>query len=203
MVTFICRRCRTVLSIPDDALRDKTAGELKCAVCQEAMVAEDAPVHQGKDLTLLRMITGHGKKVLVAIEEQALAEKVAQAMSGRDWNVVVSQTPASALSQLAGTQYDFVVLHARGTASSLREDPVLRYLQRLPMTQRRDLWLCLLCDESPTLDRMTAFRAGVNLVVNTQDVEQLQGMLHHVMGEYEIAYAKFNDELRSRGNSPI
>jgi len=203
MGTFICRRCRTVLSIPDDALRGKTVGELKCALCQEAMVAEDAPVQQGKDLSLLQMITGHGKKVLVAIEEQALAEKVAQAMSGRDWKVVVSQTPASALSQLAGTQYDLVVLHARGAASSLCEDPVLRYLQRLPMTQRRDLWLCLLCDESPTLDRMAAFRAGVNLVVNSQDVEQLQGMLHHVMGEYEIAYAKFNDELRSRGNSPI
>lgn len=203
MVKFICRRCQSILSIPDDALPGKDLGGIKCALCQEPMEVERAPVPQGHDLTPLQMITAGGRRMLVAIAEQALADRVARAMSGFDWHIVLAQPPASALKHLEDTQYDVVVLHARSAAPNQLEDPVLRYLQRLPMPLRRAFLLCLLCDETSTLNYMAAFRAGANLIVNVQDVEKLQSILSHMLKQHQTSYAKFDDELRSRGTSPF
>lgn len=203
MIKLVCNRCRTLLSVPADALAGKDVSGLKCAFCEGPMEVEREPVHQGDDLTPLQLITTGGRKVLVAIADKTLAERVAEAISGGDWHVVLAQTAASALSRLENAQYDVVVLYGKSVPSNLPEDPLLRALQQLPMSERRAFSLCLLCDETATLDYMAAFRAGVDLVVNLQDVAQLRRILDHMLRQHEASYAMFEEELRRKGTPVV
>jgi hypothetical protein len=202
-VRFVCTRCQTTLSIPDETLPGKDLCGIKCAVCQERMEVEGESDLQGQEMTPLQLITASGRKMLVWIAEATLAERVAREMKGSDWRLVVAQDPAAALVQLENTEWDLVVLHARQAGPDLPENPVLHYWQRLPMPSKRASLLCLLCDETPTLDYMAAFRAGVNLVVNVQDLERLPSILNHMLKQHQGFYALFDDELRRRVPSSV
>jgi CheY-like chemotaxis protein len=163
------------------------------------MVVERESVHQSDEVTQVQLITANATKMLVCVADQALAERIAKALKGLAWQVVVAPAPASALSQLETTQYDLVLLQERYGDPNPAGNPVLQYLQGLPMGLRRTTLLCLLCEETPSLDHMAAFRVGANLVVNVQDIEKLQNVLSHMMKQHQASYAIFDDELRKRG----
>ena len=154
---LVCPRCQATFSVPDENAPGRDLRELKCAVCQEPMVVERESVHQGDEVTPLQLITASATKMLVCVADQALAERIARAVKGLEWQIVVAPAPGSALSQLENTQYDVVVLHERYGGSSLAGSPVLQYLQRLPMGLRRASLLCLLCEETPSLDAPGGF----------------------------------------------
>jgi DNA-binding response OmpR family regulator len=165
------------------------------------MEIERESVHQGDEVTPLQLITASATKMLVCVADQVLAERIARAVKGLEWQVVVALAPVSALSQLENTQYDLVVLHERYGGSSLAGNSVLQHLQRLPMGLRRASLLCLICEETPSLDYMAAFRVGANLIVNVQDIEKLQNVLSHMMKQHQASYAIFDDELSKRGTT--
>jgi hypothetical protein len=163
------------------------------------MVVDRESVHQGDEVTPLQLITASATKMLVCVADQVLAERIARAVKGLEWQIVVAPAPGSALSQLENTQYDVVVLHEKYGGSILAGSPVLKYLQRLPMGLRRASLLCLLCEETPSLDALAAFRVGANVVVNVQDIEKLQNVLSHILKQHQASYAIFDDELSKRG----
>jgi hypothetical protein len=165
------------------------------------MVVEHESVHQGDEVSPLQLITASTTRMLVCVADQVLTDRVTRAVKGLEWQVVVASAPVSALSQLENTQYDVVLVHERYGGPNPAANPVLQYLQSLPMGLRRASMLCLLCEETPSLDRMAAFRVGANLIVNVQDIEKLQNVLSHMMKEHQSSYAIFDDELSKRGTT--
>ena len=75
---------------------------------------------------------------------------------------------------------------------------VLHHVQLLPMHQRRQFYLCLLSREKPTLDTKSAFRIGVNLILNVRDLEKTKIILAREMKEYRNFYSLFNAELAKK-----
>jgi len=226
MVKLACPRCHTALSVPEQTLPDRDWSELKCPVCHELMerldrvqpeaekadLSERSPepprvereaVHRGEEITQLHLIEAGGRKALLCIADQTLAEKVARTVRELEFHVVVAQRPPAVLSQLESNQYDLIVLHGSCGGQNSSENPVLLYLQRLPMALRRASFLCLLSDEMSTLDYMAAFRIGANLIVNAQDVKKLRAILNHMLTDHVASYAIYGDELRKRGTSLI
>lgn len=226
MVKLVCTRCHTALSVPEQTLPDRDWSELKCSICHELMelvdrvqpeaektdLSERSPepppvereaVHRGDEITQLHLIEAGGKKALICIADQTLAEKVARAVRELEFHVVVAQRPPAVLSQLESNQYDLIMLHGSCGGKNSSENPVLLYLEHLPMALRRASFLCFLSEEVSTLDYMAAFRIGANLIVNAQDVKKLRAILNHMLKDHVASYAIFNDELRKRGTSLI
>ena len=71
--------------------------------------------------------------------------------------------PAFALGKLRHNNYDLIVLEENFNSDKDSENLVLHHIQVLPMHLRRQFYLCLLCEDKPTLDAKLAFRMGVNL----------------------------------------
>jgi len=200
-VKFVCNRCHTSFTIRDGELSGRDLRDMKCVLCEGPMQLEPVPVQQDDAPTPLQLRTGKSRKMLIALAEQALAERVCQTLRGLDWRIVRAETAAAALNHLENTPYDLVFLHDRDVPPNRCHEPVLRYLQQLPMILRRAVLVCLLCEQKPTLDFKAALCAGVNLVVNVQDVERLPGILSDMMEQHETSYEIFEDELRRRRTS--
>ncbi len=198
---FVCNRCHTSFMIRDGELSGRDRCDVKCVLCEGPIQLEPVPGQQDDAPPPLPLRTGKSRKMLIALAEQGLAERVCQTLRGLDWRIVRAETAAAALNHLENAPYDLVFLYERDVLPNQSHEPVLRYLQQLPMILRRAVLMCLLCDEKPTLDFKAAFCAGVNLVVNVQDVERLPGILSDTMEQHATSYEIFEDELRRRRTS--
>lgn len=226
MVKLVCTRCQTVLSVPDQILPEREQAKLGCPICHQPMELsrearstarmaqasrqppESSPreresVHFGDEVTALQLIEAEGKRALLCIGDQALAEKAARSAREMDFHVVVAQKPTPALSQLENTRYHVIVLHGSCGGRSFSENPVVLHLQRMPMGARRASFVCLLSEEAATLDHMAAFRVGADLVVNVQDLEKFRTILNHMLRNKVTSYSIFDDELKRKGNALI
>ncbi len=167
------------------------------------MGLEEELIRQGDEVASLHLIEAAGKTALICITARALSQKIAEVVRKADYRAVVARNPASALSRIEDDQYQLIVLEEGYGGADWSANPVLLYLQRLPMPSRRKSFLCLLSEQTPTLDPMAAFRIGANLILNLQDVEKMPVILDPLLKDHENFYAVFNDELAKRGRSSV
>jgi hypothetical protein len=135
------------------------------------------------------------KTALICDTNVKRAEKIAQALQEIDFWVVHVLRPAFALGKLHHNNYDLIVLEENFNADKDSENLVLRHVQVLPMHLRRQFYLCLLCLDKPTLDANLAFRMGVNLILNSQDIDKAKVLFARAMKEYRNFYGLFTAEL--------
>ena len=83
--------------------------------------------------------------------------------------------------------------------STLSENLILHHVQLLPMHARRTFFLCLLSDTYATMDRMAAYRLGVDMILNVDDLDNVKIALLRAMKEHRGFYSAFVDELSKRG----
>jgi CheY-like chemotaxis protein len=160
-------------------------------------------VHQSEEITPLHLIEAGDRTALVCIDDAALTERIAQALQTLNYHVAVAQNPPSLLGRMEFDQYRLILLDEGYGGTDSTSNPVLMYLQRSPMPTRRKTFLCVLSEQTPTLDHLGAFRIGANLIINLQDVEKVPLILDRLVKEHEAFYAVFNDELAKRGASSV
>ncbi len=165
------------------------------------MKVESERIQQRDEVTPLHWVEAGGKTALICITDQALSEAVAEGVRGLDYHVIAAREASSALTWLEYGQCELIVLDESYGGADRSRNPVLLYLQRLPMPVRRKSFLCLLCEQAPTLDHMAAFRFGANMVLNFRNVTKMQVILERAIKNHEAFYAVFNDELARRASS--
>jgi hypothetical protein len=226
MVKFACAKCQLVISVSEGTTSIGDAFDLQCPICHGSVELElpDQPdadqtkssgvpssssgsrsefIHQSDEITPLHLTEVGGRIALVCIADQILAQRVGQDINKLDFHVIVAQKPSSALSKLENHHCDLIILDENYGLDESSENLVLIYMQRLPMPVRRRSFLCILSKQAPTLDQMTAFRNGANLIVNSQDMERIPLILDRILKDHQSFYAVLYDELARRGASLI
>jgi hypothetical protein len=107
--------------------------------------------------------------------------------------------PAEVLDRLRKHRYEIVVVDEVYRGSTPHDHPVLRALQWMPMTTRRDMLVVLLAADVVTFDGMTAFARSVNVVVDHHDVAHVKSILERAMAETEEFYRVFRQVLQAAG----
>lgn len=219
-VKFYCSGCKATFSLADDKLpADKEVRVLcpRCRIPVERSEEEKAPGAGGKMVELPRTyatpgveelesdqapldaMEQGGKSALVCVWDTARSYKVEQSLRQLDFYVNTAFSPKEALEKLHRTQYDMVVLdEVYGEAKPI-VNVVLQHFQLLPMHSRRHLFLCLLSERHLTLERMVAFRLGVDMVLNVKDLDKAKIMFVRGIKDHRHFYKAFTDELEKRG----
>lgn len=195
-VRVLCPRCRVPVerseeSKPERVERQEPGGPLSYA----SAGLEDLDVDQSP----LDIMEEGTKAALVCVWDTTRSYKVEQGLRQLDFFVSTAFSPKEALEKLHRNQYDMVVLDEVYGGTKPTENAVLQHFQFLPMHSRRHLFLCLLSENLPTLDRMVAFRLGVDMILNVRDLNKAKVMFVRSMKEYKHFYKVFADELEKRG----
>jgi hypothetical protein len=164
---------------------------------------EEASADPGDDLTALHLIEAGGRIALICIWEEGLSERLVPIAQRLDYQVMVAEGPSSALSRLEFDPCPLIVLDETFGGTDSSRNPVLLYLQGLAMPMRRRSFVCLVTKETRTLDPMAAFRLGVDLIFNLQDVEKMEVVLARLIQDHQRFYAMFTDELGKKETSLV
>lgn len=214
-----CQSCGAVFTIPDQKVTQATELRFACPKCRNSielsrddLIQENEPITDSKPRDLLEAdddfqadaptfeaVEEGVNTSLVWVQTPLLLEKLGEVLRQLDFHVTTVQNPRAALYRLRHNPYDLVVLENGPQQSEMSEDFLLPQINLLPMPVRRRLMLCLLSETMPTFDRMQAFKAGANLIINVRDVDKAKTILSRGIKEHRSSYRIFWEELEKKG----
>jgi predicted Zn finger-like uncharacterized protein len=106
-----------------------------------------------------------------------------------------------AIGKLRFHHFDLIVLGDGFDNQPLDHSVIVNYLNRLPMSVRRKIFLALISDNFKTMDNMMAFAMSANVVINTKDIQKLHLILKKAVSENERFYKVFMDTLVETGKA--
>jgi hypothetical protein len=92
-----------------------------------------------------------------------------------------------------------VVLNERFGTKNPDMNNILKYLDRLNMSIRRDIFVTLITSRFRTMDNMAAFNKSVNLIVNLKNINEIEKIIRRGVTDKEIFYRVFKESLIKTG----
>ncbi|MFO1501667.1 MAG: hypothetical protein U1G07_25350 [Verrucomicrobiota bacterium] len=99
------------------------------------------------------------------------------------YKILVATSHDDFATRFNNIQFQVVILEEQFAARTLDENVTLRYLQRMPMNQRRHATVILLGHAFQTLNPMQAFAQSVHAVVNWADLGSLSQVVQQAVAE--------------------
>jgi hypothetical protein len=222
-----CEHCKAKLNIPDERIPKDRAIQLTCPKCRGKMTlggkqaAAKAPPHnpapasaggssQGSkdaaytyedyssDEALVFYEEGT-KLALVMADYPGYAERIQKSLKQLGYECISTPNTRDAIGKLRFHHFDLVVLSDGFGGQPIENNQITHFMNRLPMSVRRRVFLVFLSDKFKTMDNMMAFARSANVVINTRDLDKLHLVLKKAISENEKFYKIFMDTLTEVG----
>ena len=224
-----CENCQSKFKIPDEKIPKGQKFSLTCPQCNTKVVVDarsDTPSSSNNDSTSLEKPKSEKEKTIIDevdadtydasdkpfdfVEEgvktallcesdAAIQTKIKTGLYNMDYHITAPQLPKDALKQMRFHVFDMVVLNERFGTQNPDMTPVLKYLDRLNMSTRRNIFVTLITSRYRTMDNMAAFNKSVNLIVNLKNIDEIEKILRRGIADYEAFYRVYKRALLKTG----
>jgi DNA-directed RNA polymerase subunit RPC12/RpoP len=224
-----CENCRNKFKIPDEKVPKGQMFSLTCPQCNTKVVVNarsntpslsdtdsesldkpkpekektildevDADIYDASDKPFDFVEEGV-KTALLCESDAALQTKIKTGLHNMDYHITAPQLPKDALKQMRFHVFDMVVLNERFGTQNPDMNSVLKYLDRLNMSTRRNIFVTLITDRYRTMDNMSAFNKSVNLIVNLKNIDEIEKILRRGIADHEAFYRVYKHALIKTG----
>ncbi|NLJ29936.1 MAG: hypothetical protein GX433_18290 [Deltaproteobacteria bacterium] len=198
MLRVLCPRCKTPIEIKEKGVT-QTDGE-SCGKADPPSRQGNVNPEAGSDSVLhLDMAEEGVNTCLLCVSEPSRLEKLEGILQEMDFRVFRGSNVASAVSKIHHNSYTLILLDESFDGGTPDHNLVLGHLQLLPMDMRRQLFVCLLSENHPTLDQLAAFGMGVDMILNPRELEKAGIILNRSLKEHFALYRIYKEELYKRG----
>ncbi|MEE8315245.1 MAG: zinc-ribbon domain-containing protein [Syntrophobacteria bacterium] len=223
-----CDHCQAVFNVPDEKMPRGKQFKATCSKCRHTIIVEpqgasggrgatigvdvslsevaDAPTAIEADLDTtsaydspLEVLEEGAMSALVCVDEPERLKAVKEALDDLNYYSSVASSVKEALSKLRYNQYDLVMLDEEFCGESADNNTILRYLQPMPMSTRRNIFLMLISNQIRTLDNLMAFTKSVNAVINVSDAQKVKLVLERAMADHRRFYKVYRDLVQVIG----
>lgn len=218
----VCENCGAKLNVPDEKIPPGGHMAVNCPRCKGKVILDShragpqisspakgggivpAGLDAGDDYEEAPILDFYeeGARLALVIEGDAgQLEKLRQVIEDLGYVFVPAEDSAQAIKKMRYHHFEVVVLFQAFEGLEPGEGPVLRYLNGLPMSVRRRVFLALIGDGFRTMDRMMAFAMSANLVVNGKDLGRLTSILRQAISDNQEFYKVFMETISGVGKA--
>lgn len=219
--TVRCPRCQNMLRATRDVNGNISPAVQQLEANQAAPAADGAKQFAAKESDLeinkaLKSLLGalQSEKKVASADDPDLDEKprrillclgekrdaVAKLLTGCGYKVYIAQTPAQANERLRDGKTE-IVMFSPDFASEYGGAAVIQQkANAMYSAERRRLFLVSLEDGGTTMNAQEAFIRNLNLIINTDDVQQIPLILNRALHDFNGLYHYLN---RGLGLEPI
>jgi hypothetical protein len=209
-VKINCPKCKNRITVdlrksPEDnldldvSLTDSGNLDLKPAEPKQEKSSEDYNYDDYSGDQALDFFDEGVKIALVIIKGDDKREKAGSALEGLGFKCVFADTTRDALGKLRFHLFNLVLLADNFDNQDILYSPIINYLNRLPMSSRRKIYLALIGDRFRTMDEMMGFSLSANAVMNTKDIDRMGPILKKGLSDNEKFYKVLMDTLAEFG----
>jgi len=197
-----CSKCRRTIIVDPQSTERSSIGGMDASLSAVA----DAPTAIAADLDVtsaydspLEVLEEGARSALVCVDEPGRLKAVKEALEELNYYSSVASSVKEALSKLRYNQYDLVMLDEEFCGETAENNTILRYLQPMPMSTRRNIFLMLISSQVSTLDNLMAFSKSVNAMINASDIQKVKLVLERAIADHRRFYKVYWDLTKSIG----
>jgi hypothetical protein len=112
---------------------------------------------------------------------------------------VEAKDTRNALKRMRYHLFDLVLINESFDAKDPDANGVLIYLRNVEMNVRRHMFVVLISKRFRSLDQLTAMNKSVNLIVNSQHIDNLEDILSRSMTDNERVYDIYMTSMKKLG----
>jgi CheY-like chemotaxis protein len=141
------------------------------------------------------------KLALVMADYPGHAERIQKSLKQLGYECISTPNTRDAIGKLRFHHFDLVVLSDGFGGQPIENSQITHFMNRLPMSVRRRIFLVFLSDKFKTMDNMMAFARSANVVINSRDLDKLHLVLKKAISENEKFYKVFMDTMAEVGKA--
>lgn len=136
---------------------------------------------------------------LICETDPEVRKKVIAALENLGYHTMEAQTPKDVLKQMRFHNFDIIVLNERFGTRNPDMNNILKYLDRLNVSIRRNIFVVLLTDRFRTMDYMAAYNKSVNLIVNLKNIGDIEKILKRGVADNASFYRVLKESMIKAG----
>jgi len=210
----LCTKCSGKFRIPDEKIPSGRVSTIPCPKCKARIsldpsrksaggaVASTVSKHKtGFDTTdkPFDFIEEEGLTALLCEQNPITRKTIETALGLMDYQTTVAENARDALKRMRYHVYDLIVVDEGFDTKSPDANGVLIYMERLPMSTRRNMFVVMVSTRYRTMDNMMAFNASVNLIINIKNVDDIGKIIGRSITDTELFYSVFKESLKASG----
>jgi len=138
-----------------------------------------------------------GAKTAILCEpDMKTRAKMKSTLESMEYHIAVPDTQRDALKQLRSHDFDVVGINERFGTRDPDMNHILKHLQQLNMSTRRNMFVLMISERYRTGDNMMAFNKSVNLIINIKDVDRVQSILERGVKDNDRFFHIYKDLLK-------
>jgi hypothetical protein len=133
---------------------------------------------------------------LLAVTNPVILDEAQRTLREMGYKVHAVETHEQFDNRYNRVNYQIVLIEETFGGGNLLENPTLRWLQNLPMNQRRHATLFLLGEAVETLNALQAFSLSVHCVIHYNEFSVLAELVQKTVAENEMFLTTYRDAQR-------
>ncbi|MBW2054753.1 MAG: zinc-ribbon domain-containing protein [Deltaproteobacteria bacterium] len=220
-MNVVCEKCQNKFQIPSQKVPKGQAFSVICPKCSNKVSVDtriDIPLSAKpkavRNKTIIEEVDSSAydasekpfdfveqgvETALLCEPEPAIRSKIITALYNMGYHTTAPQTYKDTLKQMRFHVFDMVVLNERFGTRDPDMNSVLKYLDRLNMSIRRNIFLALITTRFRTMDNMAAFNKSVNLIINLKNINEIEKILRRGLADNKAFYRIFKESLIKTG----
>ena len=206
---IICEKCQSKFAIPDEKIPDGKVLSTPCPKCKNVLYIDSAQKQGNLDSKgfytdtsddsekPFDFIEEEGNTALVCEQNPDIRKKVMDALDIMEYHITVAESGRDALKKMRYHVYDLIVINETFNFDSLDSNMVMLFLERLPMSIRRNTFVIMISTKLHTMDRMLAFRYSVHIILNSKNIDDFGKIVSRGLTDNELFYQVFNESLKT------
>jgi predicted Zn finger-like uncharacterized protein len=188
--SFPCPKCKSKITLGADKRPLKRAGSADATENGDAYDAFDKPFD---------FIEEEGLTALVCEQNPLVRKTITVALELMEYQITAAESARDALKRMRYHVYDLIVVNENFDTDNPEANGVIIYLERLSMSNRRNMFVAMVSDRFRTMDNMMALNKSVNLIINVKNVEDIGKILSRGITDNEYFYRVFKETLKETG----
>jgi CheY-like chemotaxis protein len=215
-----CEHCQAKFKIPDGKVPKGQSFSLACPKCKKKITVDGrpaktdppAPAQPAAKKNLVEEVSSESydadsrpfdfveegvETALICEPDPEYRNKIRTALKALKYHTTEAASGREVLKHMRFHIFDMVVINETFDSPDPDQNNILRYLERLPMATRRNMFVALLSERFRTMDNMSAFVKSVNVVINLESLDDFDKILNRAVKD-NIAFYKIYKEAMIR-----
>ena len=139
------------------------------------------------------------RTALVCEDNAEFKSAISAALEGLKYSIEFASSAEDAFEKLKFNQYRVIVLNERFGGSTPENNAVYKFLQFMPISSRRSIFLALIGKHFKTGDNMTSFAKSSNITINEKEIPNFKAILKKAVADNDQFYKVFRESLVKMG----
>ena len=196
VVTLPCPKCKNKISIGSSKKNDDNKQDQEAGIGAFDQVDSDAYDASEKPFDF---IEEEGKTALICESDPSIKKKITDVLHIMDYHFTEAESARHALKNLRYHTYDMIIVNEDFDTMNPDTNGVLVFLERLNMAVRRNIFVTMISNRFHTMDNMMTFNKSVNLIINTENINDLDKILQRGITDNEFFYRVYRESLKETG----